>query len=362
VARLTIEVAGVIVGLVQFCEEEDPDYRSASLDIYIDPAVHRRGYAGDAIRIIADHLFDHRGHHRLTIDPAVDNQPAIRCYSSVGFQPVGVMRSYERRADGTWADGLLMEMLASDRLAGARAGSSRDRSDSDGVGDGSGASESDHLASTRAVYDHATDQYVDAVGTTVSPRFEAPLDRAVLDVFAESVREVGSGTVLDAGCGPGRVAAYLAERGLDARGVDISAAMIEAARAAHPHLRFDEGRLTTLPVADRSMRGVVYWYSIIATPPDDLAPVWAELHRVLDDDGRVLVAFQAGQGEPFTRPDAFGSGAELTLYRHAVADVSASLRACGFEVRAQVQREPCFAHETTPQAFLLAERSDPQRE
>lgn len=224
------------------------------------------------------------------------------------------------------------------------------------------AGESDHLASTRAVYDHAADQYVDAVGTTVSPRFEASLDRAVLDVFAESVRESGSRTVLDAGCGPGRVAAYLAERGLDARGVDISAAMIEAALSAHPHLRFDEGRLTALPVPDGSLSGAVYWYSIITTPPDDLAPVWVELHRVLDGGGRALVAFQAGQGEALTRPDAYGSTSALTLYRHAVADVSASLRACGFDVRAQVQREPCFAHETTPQAFLLAERSDPQRQ
>jgi SAM-dependent methyltransferase len=224
------------------------------------------------------------------------------------------------------------------------------------------AGESDHLASTRAVYDHAADQYVDAVGSTVSPRFEAPLDRAVLDVFAESVRESGSCAVLDAGCGPGRVAAYLSERGLDARGVDISAAMIEAARSAHPHLRFDEGRLTALPVPVGSLRGVVYWYSIITTPPADLAPVWGELHRVLDGDGRALVAFQAGQGEALTRPDAYGSTTALALYRHAVADVSASLRACGFDVRAQVQRQPCFAHETTPQAFLLVDRSDPQRQ
>jgi aminoglycoside 6'-N-acetyltransferase len=110
--RLTIEAQdGRIVGLIQFAEEEDPDYRHASIDIYVDPAVHRRGFATDAIRTLVDHLFTQRGHHRLTIDPAADNEAAIACYAKVGFEPVGIMRAYEQQADGTWADGLLMDML-----------------------------------------------------------------------------------------------------------------------------------------------------------------------------------------------------------------------------------------------------------
>lgn len=60
-------------------------------------------------------LFDDRGHHRLTIDPAADNGAAIACYRKVGFRDVGVMRAYERRPDGSWADGLLLDMLATDR-------------------------------------------------------------------------------------------------------------------------------------------------------------------------------------------------------------------------------------------------------
>lgn len=104
-----------VVGLIQFAEEDDPDYRHASIDLFLDPAVHRRGLASDAIRTLADHLFDERGHHRLVIDPSVDNEAAIACYQRVGFRPVGVMRAYERRADGSWSDGLLLDLLASDR-------------------------------------------------------------------------------------------------------------------------------------------------------------------------------------------------------------------------------------------------------
>ena len=62
----------------------------------------------------ARYLIAERGHHRLTIDPALRNERAIRCYTSVGFKPVGVLRQYERGADGEWHDGLLMDLLASE--------------------------------------------------------------------------------------------------------------------------------------------------------------------------------------------------------------------------------------------------------
>ena len=105
---------GTVVGFIQFAEADDPDYRHASIDLYIDPDHHRKGYATEAIAVLVDHLFVQRGHHRLTIDPAADNEAAIACYGRVGFQPVGTLRRYERQADGRWADGLLMELLDTD--------------------------------------------------------------------------------------------------------------------------------------------------------------------------------------------------------------------------------------------------------
>ncbi|GAA2639313.1 GNAT family N-acetyltransferase [Paractinoplanes durhamensis] len=101
-----------VVGAVQWSAEEDPDYRHAGIDIYLDPAVHGRGLGTDTVRTLARHLIDDLGHHRLVIDPAADNHAAIRCYAKAGFRPVGVMRHYERGPDGTWHDGLLMDLLA----------------------------------------------------------------------------------------------------------------------------------------------------------------------------------------------------------------------------------------------------------
>jgi aminoglycoside 6'-N-acetyltransferase len=107
----TVFVDGSVRGLVQFGEEPTPMYRHAGLDVFLDPAVHGYGLGREAVWLVADLLLHERGHHRLVIDPAADNVPAIRCYASVGFRPVGVMRQYECGPDGTWHDGLLMDLL-----------------------------------------------------------------------------------------------------------------------------------------------------------------------------------------------------------------------------------------------------------
>ena len=111
--RLTIDVDGAIVGLIQYTEEHEPKYRHAEIDLFLDPALHGRGFGSEAVRRVVGLLIDERGHHRITIDPAVENVAAIRAYEKAGFKPVGVMRQAERDADGSgWHDALLMELLA----------------------------------------------------------------------------------------------------------------------------------------------------------------------------------------------------------------------------------------------------------
>ncbi len=105
---------GTVIGAIQWAAESDPDYQHASVDLYLDPSVHSRGFGSDAAQTLCRHLFADQGFHRITIDPAADNFAAIRCYEKVGFQRVGVMRRYERGADGSWHDGILMDLLPED--------------------------------------------------------------------------------------------------------------------------------------------------------------------------------------------------------------------------------------------------------
>lgn len=106
-----VEHEGETVGAIQWASEDEADYRHAGVDIFIDPRVHGRGIGTDALRTLARHLVDHHAFHRLVTDPAADNEAAIHCFRKVGFKPVGVMRRYERGADGRWHDGLLMDLL-----------------------------------------------------------------------------------------------------------------------------------------------------------------------------------------------------------------------------------------------------------
>jgi aminoglycoside 6'-N-acetyltransferase len=107
-----IEVDGELAGSIQAAENDDEDYKSAGIDIFMSTRFQGRGLGTEAVRTLARYLIDIRGHHRLTIDPAASNARAIRTYEKVGFRPVGVMRQYERGKDGTYHDGLLMDMLA----------------------------------------------------------------------------------------------------------------------------------------------------------------------------------------------------------------------------------------------------------
>jgi aminoglycoside 6'-N-acetyltransferase len=107
-----IESEGELVGLIQYYEENEPDFRHAGIDLFLTERHQGSGLGPDAVRALAHHLIEDRGHHRLVIDPTADNVAAIRAYEKVGFRPVGLMREYWRAPDGTWRDGLLMDLLA----------------------------------------------------------------------------------------------------------------------------------------------------------------------------------------------------------------------------------------------------------
>lgn len=110
--RFTIRREGAVAGLIQFGEQLEPMYRHAWIDLFVDPALGRRGVGTHAIVTLVRHLTEDRGHHRITIDPATDNAAAIGCYEKAGFRRVGVMQAAERDPlSGRWRDALLMELV-----------------------------------------------------------------------------------------------------------------------------------------------------------------------------------------------------------------------------------------------------------
>ncbi|MEV4947325.1 class I SAM-dependent methyltransferase [Streptomyces sp. NPDC053755] len=156
----------------------------------------------------------------------------------------------------------------------------------------------------RASYDRVADAYARLVTTTgMGDIRRHPWLKASIDAFADTVS--GLGPVLDVGCGPGTVTAYLAERGLDVSGVDLSPRMIENARRRHPHCRFAVASATDLDLGEASLGGVLGWWSLFNLPRDVLPHVLALFARALKPGGHFITATHVGD-EDVVRTEAYG--------------------------------------------------------
>lgn len=218
--------------------------------------------------------------------------------------------------------------------------------------------EPDFLTTTRAAYDTVAVSYAETLRDHLAGE---PFDRAMLDAFTSLVGAGGgadAGPVVEVGCGPGRITGYLHQAGLDVSGIDLSPAMIEVARAAHPGIRFTVGSMTALDLPDAGLAGLVAWYSIIHTPPELLPGVFAEFRRVLRPGGLLLLAFQVGD-ERVRIEQAYGHSVSADAYRLPPDGIASMLADAGFAVEARLVREPRASQppEKTPQAYLIAKNS-----
>ncbi|MDT8912767.1 class I SAM-dependent methyltransferase [Amycolatopsis sp. PS_44_ISF1] len=209
----------------------------------------------------------------------------------------------------------------------------------------------DFLSETRTAYDTVAAGYAETLRGRLAG---SPWDRAMLDAFAELVGPAGP--VGDLGCGPGRITGYLAARGLDVFGVDLSPGMVEVARREHPGLVFEVGSLLGLGQADASLAGALVWYSIIHTPPARQPEVFAELARVLVPGGRVLLAFQVGDEVRRIERGYGHEGLSLVAYRLRPESVEQWAVAAGFTVESRMVRAPEPPSERTPQAYVVVRK------
>lgn len=207
----------------------------------------------------------------------------------------------------------------------------------------------DRWVSIRGVYDTVAVDYAELVRVD---QMEGTVDLALLEDFAGRVR--GRGPVLDAGCGPGRVTRHLADRGVDAFGVDLSPAMIRVARDLHPDLRFSVGSIDALDTESESVAGVLAWYSIIHTPPEELSGVLAEFLRVLQPGGWLLTGHQSGAGTRHLSR-AYGHEIDLTAHLYTAKHVADAIEDLGGVVQTRLTRDPEHP-QRFPQSFVLARR------
>jgi ubiquinone/menaquinone biosynthesis C-methylase UbiE len=183
-----------------------------------------------------------------------------------------------------------------------------------------------------------------------------PLDRQLLDRFAAMVQ--GRGQVCDLGCGPGHVARYLHERGVQVMGLDLSAEMVEQARRRNPGIEFQQGNTLSLNRGEGIWAGIAAFYSIIHVPRTEIAVALSEMKRVLRPGGLLLLAFHVGD-ETVHLDEWWGQRVSLTFLFFRPEEMADSLRAAGFEIEEIVEREPYpDVEHPSRRAYILAKKPE----
>jgi SAM-dependent methyltransferase len=206
----------------------------------------------------------------------------------------------------------------------------------------------DWLDDARTSYDTVAESYAEYVRDALAG---APLVSAALGIFAESVR--GEGPVADIGCGPGHVTGHLRALGVDAFGVDVSAAMIDVARREHPGSAFAVGSMTALGVADESLAGLLAFWSLIHIPDDAIPGVLAEFRRVLRSGAQVLIGFHLGDRSRLKTEGYGGHPMNVYVHRRPAERMTGWLEDAGFVVTSQLLMDLDTSH---PGATLFARR------
>lgn len=201
----------------------------------------------------------------------------------------------------------------------------------------------------RESYDSAAKAYAEHLATELVHK---PLDRHLLDRFAESM--AGRGEVADLGCGPGHVAGYLHERGVRMVGIDIAPEMIRIASSLNPKVAYRVGDMTQLDIPAAGFAGLVAFYSIVHFAPSELESLFRHLRLKLTAGGLAFIAFHIGD-EVVHVDELFGAPVSLDFRFHEPARVVEALRAARLEVFERTEREPYEGAEyPSRRCYLLA--------
>jgi ubiquinone/menaquinone biosynthesis C-methylase UbiE len=135
------------------------------------------------------------------------------------------------------------------------------------------------------------------------------------DVHGEAtfVRAYGPGSVLDAGCGTGRVAIELARHGVEVVGVDVDASMLAAAERRAPELSWTAADLTELDLGRTFDIVLMAGNVVLFTPPGTEAALVAGVARHVAPGGCLVAGFSMGRGYSADDYDAHAAAAGLTL-------------------------------------------------
>jgi SAM-dependent methyltransferase/ribosomal protein S18 acetylase RimI-like enzyme len=297
-----------------------------------------------------------RGSRAMTLGTTAVLRQAIRFYEKNGFQATGEVSdffemdlfSYRKELGDTGvvsSPGVSRSARLSPRFGGSAQGEGGDSRSGNGVS-------IQPTNSLQSSYDRVADEYAVRFFNELEQK---PLERELLDRFAAKVK--GRGPACDLGSGPGHVTRYLHERGLDIRGIDLSPGMVQTARRLNPGLKFEEGDMRSLKMADNALAGIVAFYSIIHLRRTDVVAVLEEMKRVLRPGGQLLLSFHIGNNV-LHLDELLGVRVSLDFTFFQSDEMKHYLREAGLLVAEAVERAP-YPNVEYPsrRAYIFAEKS-----
>jgi ubiquinone/menaquinone biosynthesis C-methylase UbiE len=200
-------------------------------------------------------------------------------------------------------------------------------------------------------YDRIAEEYAHAYYGELAHKI---LDRQFLDQLAELTKNLG--VVCDMGCGPGQIARYLKDQGVDSLGIDLSIAMVTKARQLNPDIPFQQGDMSALRIADNSWGGIAAFYSIIHIARQKVIDVFKEFCRVLSPGGWLLVCFHIGNDDLHVG-ELYGKELWLDFTFFQTDEVVKYLKAAGFKVKETIERDPYIGFEyESRRGYIFAQK------
>ena len=191
------------------------------------------------------------------------------------------------------------------------------------------------------------------------PYSEALLDELIQKPFdiwlLERIAGLADGPVMDLGCGPGQIAAFLADQGVAVHGLDASPAMVAKARANYGDLDFTVGRFDQLlrPRNAAAWGAIVAWYAFVHLAPSELTPTFSTIGATLQPGGVFALAVHLGEGIVHT-DDLFGIPVDLDVVTHDRDQVLAAVAQAGLVVDEWFVRSPVPSEAQTVRLYVLA--------
>jgi ubiquinone/menaquinone biosynthesis C-methylase UbiE len=205
---------------------------------------------------------------------------------------------------------------------------------------------------TQNAYDLVAEEYARRMLLELDHK---PRDRQLLEQFAKEV--AGKGRVADLGTGPGQIARYLHNRGVDAFGIDLSPAMVELARREHPGIDFQQGDMRALPLPDDSLAGITAFYCIIHIPRPELIDVLKEIRRVLQPGALLLMSFHRGE-QIVHRDEWWGETVSVDFIFFERDEMIGYLESAGFVIEEVIERDfyPDSDEAQTQRVYIFARK------